>query len=72
MIYISEGKLDSETPYEIKKNDIRLKDGIPESYFIEDEGRFTQQGLERSILNFNEMPGIEGRVTLKPGDDILN
>ena len=72
-IFISEGKLDSEKPYEIKKNDIRLKDGIPESYFIEGmNGKFTQQGLERSILNFNEMPGIEGKVTLKPGDDIYS
>ena len=46
---------------------------IPESYFIEGmNGKFTQQGLERSILNFNEMPGIEGKVTLKPGDDIYS
>ena len=33
------------------------------------KGKFTQEGLERSILNFNEIPGVEGKVTLKPGKD---
>ena len=70
IIYISEGKLDSKEPFEIKKNNLRLKDNIPESYFIEGmKGKFTQQGLERAILNFNEVPGVEGKVTLKPGED---
>ena len=70
IIYISEGKLDSKEPFEIKNNNLRLKEGVPESYFIEGmKGKFTQEGLERSILNFNEIPGVEGKVTLKPGKD---
>ena len=70
IIYISEGKLDSKEPFEIKKNNLRLKDDLPESYFVEGmKGKFTQQGLERAILNFNEVPGVEGKVTLKPGED---
>ena len=35
IIYISEGKLDSKEPFEIKNNNLRLKEGVPESYFIE-------------------------------------
>ena len=70
IIYISEGKLDSKQPFELKKNNLRLKEGIPESYFVEGmRGKFTQRGLERAILNFNEVPGVEGKVTLKPGKD---
>ena len=73
IIYISEGKLDSKEPFEIKKNNLRLKDGVPESYFIEGmKGKFTQKGLERSILNFNDIPGVEGKVTLKPGKDLYS
>ena len=72
-IFISEGKLDSKEPFEIKKNNLRLKKNIPESYFIEGmKGKFTQQGLERAILNFNDIPGIEGRVTLKAGEDTFS
>ncbi len=70
IIYISEGKLDSKQPFEIKKNNLRLKEGVSESYFIEGmKGKFTQKGLERAILNFNEVPGIDAKVTLKPGKD---
>ncbi len=70
IIYISEGKLDSKQPYEIKKNNLRLREGVSESYFIEGmKGKFTQKGLERAILNFNEVPGIDAKVTLKPGKD---
>ena len=36
------------------------------------KGKFTQKGLERSILNFNEVPGVEGKVTLKPGNDAFS
>ncbi len=73
IIYISEGKLDSKEPFEIKKNNLRLKKNIPESYFIEGmKGKFTQQGLERAILNFNDIPGVEGRVTLKAGEDTFS
>ncbi len=72
-IFISEGKLDSKEPFEIKKNNLRLKKNIPESYFIEGmKGKFTQQGLERAILNFNDIPGVEGRVTLKAGEDTFS
>ena len=70
VIFISEGKLDSKEPVKIKKNNLRLKENIPESYFIEGmRGKFTQKGLERAILNFNAIPGVEGKVTLKPGED---
>ena len=70
VIYISEGKLDSKQPFEIKKNNLRLREGVSESYFIEGmKGKFTQKGLERAILNFNEVPGIDAKVTLKPGKD---
>ena len=73
IIYISEGKLDSNKPFEIKGNNLRLKKDIPESYFIKGmKGKFTQKGLERSILNFNEVPGVEGKVTLKPGNDAFS
>ena len=34
------------------------------------KGKFTQEGLERSIFNFNDVPGVEGKVTLKPGKDL--
>ena len=70
IIYISEGKLDSKQPFEIKKNNLRLREGVSESYFIEGmKGKFTQKGLERAILNFNEVPGIDAKVTLRPGKD---
>ena len=36
------------------------------------KGKFTQQGLERAILNFNDIPGVEGRVTLKAGEDTFS
>ena len=73
IIYISEGKLDTEEPFEIKKNNLRLKKGIPESYFVRGmKGKFTQKGLERAILNFNDVPGVEGKVTLKPGKDLYS
>ena len=73
IIYVSEGKLDTKEPFEIKKNKLRLKEYIPESYFVESmKGKFTQKGLERAILNFNELPGVEGKVTLKPGKDVYS
>ena len=69
-IFITEGKLDGKEPFELKKNNLRLKDNLPISYFIEGlDGRLTIQNLERSILNLNDVPGIKAKVSLKKGDD---
>ena len=69
-IFISEGNLDSKEPYELKKNNLRLKDNIPVSYFIKSlNGKLTMQNLERAILNLNDVPGIKAKVSLKKGDD---
>ena len=69
-IFITEGKLDSKEPFELKKNNLRLRDNLPVSYFIEGlDGRLTLQSLERSILNLNDVPGIKAKVSLKKGED---
>ena len=69
-IFITEGKLDSKEPFELKKNNLRLKDNLPISYFIEGlDGRLTIQNIERSIMNLNDVPGIKAKVSLKKGDD---
>ena len=72
-IFITEGKLDSKEPFELKKNNLRLKDNLPISYFIEGlDGRLTIQNLERSILNLNDVPGIKAKVSLKKGEDLYS
>ena len=72
-IFISEGKLDSKEPFELKKNNLRLKDNLPISYFIEGlDGKLTIQNLERSILNLNDVPGIKAKVSLKKGEDLYS
>jgi len=69
-IFISEGKLDSKKPFELKKNNIRLKENIPSSYFIEGmNGKVTKKTLERSILNLNDIPGFKAKVSLTKGED---
>ena len=43
-IFITEGKLDGKEPFELKKNNLRLKDNLPFSYFIEGlDGRLMSQ-----------------------------
>ena len=70
IIFITEGKLDSNNPYIIKKTDLRLKEDIPKLYLNQSmNGELTQQGLERGLLNFNDTPGVAGTITLEPGDE---
>ena len=69
-IFISEGKLDSKNPYELKKKELRLKDSIPVSYFTKSlNGKITMERLERAILNLNDVPGITAKVSLKKGEE---
>src|SRR6056300_63971 len=70
IIFVTEGKLDSNNPYIIKKTSLRLKEDIPKQYLNQSmNGEVTQQGLERGLLNFNDTPGVAGTITLEPGDE---
>ena len=61
VVEISEGSLDPQTPYVISGKNLRIKNNIPAIYLDKAmRGRVTLSGLERGILNINDIPGISG------------
>ena len=69
VVEISEGSLDPQTPYVISGKNLRIKNNIPAIYLDKAmHGRVTLSGLERGILNINDIPGISGTVNLSPGE----
>ena len=69
VVEISEGSLDPQTPYVISGKNLRIKNNIPAIYLDKAmRGRVTLSGLERGILNINDIPGISGTVNLSPGE----
>ena len=68
VVNINEGSLDPDTPYKIKGINLRLKENLPIKYMSKAmNGRVTHAGLERGILNINDIPGISGTINLSPG-----
>ena len=68
VVNINEGSLDPDTPYKIKGINLRLKENLPIKYMSKAmNGRVTHSGLERGILNINDIPGISGTINLSPG-----
>ena len=68
VVNINEGSLDPDTPYKIKGINLRLKENLPIKYMSKAmNGRVTHSGLERGILNINDIPGIAGTINLSPG-----
>lgn len=68
LVNINEGSLDPESPYKIKGINLRLKENVPIKYMSKAmHDRVTLSGLERGILNINDIPGISGTVNLSPG-----
>ena len=67
-ININEGKLDSKDPFIIKENNLRLYKDILSDY-IENalSTGITKNGLERALLNINDLPGISAVSTIEPG-----
>ena len=67
---INEGKLDSKEPYLLKTNNLRLYKDILTNYLDNAlSGGITKNGLERAILNINDLPGIKAVSTIEPGND---
>lgn len=70
LIKINAGSLDSNNPYSLKNEDLRIKSKIPVQYLQKAIGnKLTKSRVERGILNLNQTPGIIGYVNLQPGDD---
>lgn len=70
IIFINEGKLDSKQPYEIKSQNLRIKESIVKDYLDSGIGKnVNQQSLERAILNINDNPKLKASTTLEPGSE---
>jgi hemolysin activation/secretion protein len=68
VVNINEGSLDPDAPYKVKGINLRLKENLPIKYMSKAmNGRVTHSGLERGILNINDIPGISGTINLSPG-----
>ena len=73
IIYISEEELDTEEPFEIKKNNLRLKKGIPESYFVKGMKESSpKKDSKEPFLILMMFPELKEKVTLKPGKDLYS
>ena len=69
-IAIYEGKLDSDQPYRINSNFLRLSEGKITGYLDRALKRgLTYNSLERAILNINDNPNISAKASLEPGDE---
>ena len=69
-IAIYEGKLDSDQPYRINSNFLRLSEGKITGYLDRALKRgLTYNSLERAILNINDNPNILAKASLEPGDE---
>ena len=67
-ININEGKLDSKDPFVIKENNLRLYKDILSDYLENALSTgVTKNGLERALLNINDLPGISAVSTIEPG-----
>ena len=67
-ININEGKLDSKNPIVIKENNLRLYKDILTDYLENALSTgITKNGLERALLNINDLPGISAVSTIEPG-----
>ena len=67
-ININEGKLDSKDPFVIKENNLRLYKDILSDYLENALSTgLTKNGLERALLNINDLPGISAVSTIEPG-----
>lgn len=70
VIKINEGKLDSDKPYILKKNNVRLFDDIVSEYLNDAlSANLTSQALERAILNLNNLPGLKASSTIIAGNE---
>jgi len=70
LIVVSEGRLDEKNPYQVNGSNLRLyKDLVTEYIDNALSGGLTKFGLERALLNLNDLPGIEAVSTLKRGDE---
>ena len=67
-ININEGKLDKKDPYVIKSENLRLYKDILTDYLENALSTgVTKNGLERALLNINDLPGISAVSTIEPG-----
>lgn len=68
VVNINEGSLDPDAPYKVNGINLRLKENLPIKYLSKAmNGKVTHSGLERGILNINDIPGISGTINLSPG-----
>ena len=67
-ININEGRLDKKDPYIIKSENLRLYKDILTDYLENALSTgVTKNGLERALLNINNLPGITAVSTIEPG-----
>ncbi len=67
-ININEGQLDNKDPYIIKTNNLRLYKDVLSDYLENAlSNGITKNGLERALLNINDLPGISAVSTIQPG-----
>ena len=67
-ININEGQLDKKDPYVIKAENLRLyKDILTEYLENALSTGVTKNGLERALLNINDLPGISAVSSIEPG-----
>ena len=67
-ININEGRLDKKDPYVIKAENLRLYKDILSDYLENALSTgVTKNGLERALLNINDLPGISAVSTIEPG-----
>ena len=70
LISIYEGKLDSDQPYRILSQGLKLKEDKIFGYLDKAlERGLTYSSLERAILNLNDNPGVSTKASLEPGDE---
>ncbi|WP_440680942.1 ShlB/FhaC/HecB family hemolysin secretion/activation protein [Candidatus Pelagibacter sp. HIMB1623] len=70
LISIYEGKLDSDQPYRILSQGLKLKEDKIFGYLDKAlERGLTYSSLERAILNINDNPGVSTKASLEPGDE---
>ncbi len=67
-ININEGRLDKKDPYVIKAENLRLYKDVLSDYLENALSTgVTKNGLERALLNINDLPGISAVSTIEPG-----
>ena len=67
-ININEGRLDKKDPYLIKAENLRLYKDVLSDYLENALSTgVTKNGLERALLNINDLPGISAVSTIEPG-----